>query len=45
MQAMIETYAQLKDKNKNLHKVLRRLIKEEADFRMEHREKKLCRKC
>ena len=42
---MVETFTKLKGKDKNLHEVLRRLIKDEADFRMEHREKKLCRRC
>lgn len=42
---MVEVFARLKGKDKNLQEVIRIMIKEEADFRMEHREKRLCRKC
>jgi hypothetical protein len=42
---MLDVYSKLPARNKNLPEVLRKMIKDEADFRMEHREKKLCRKC
>jgi hypothetical protein len=42
---MVKVHKRLRGKDKNLPEVLRTMIKEEADFRMEHREKKFCRKC
>lgn len=42
---MVAVLDKLQGPKKNLNEVLRIMIKEEADFRMEHKEKKLCRRC
>ena len=42
---MVDEFIKLRGPKKNLTEVLRIMIKDEGDFRMEHKEKKMCRRC